>query len=66
MPTILMFLWSQASHQTLRFILEIQIIKSTNVQYAHFHGTDDGAIKYDGQNPGPMFLKGAEVIAAQL
>ena len=35
-------------------------------QYAHFHGTDDGAIKYDGQNPGPAFLKNAEVIAAQL
>merc|ERR1712183_387641 len=32
----------------------------------HFHGTEDGAIKYDGQNPGPGFLKGAEVIAAQL
>lgn len=37
-----------------------------NLQYAHFHGTDDGAIKYDGQNPGPAFLKNAEVIAAQL
>ena len=36
------------------------------VQYAHFHGTEDGAIKYDGQNPGPAFLNNAEVIAAQL
>ena len=35
-------------------------------QYAHFHGTEDGAIKYDGQNPGPAFLNKAEVIAAQL
>merc|ERR1711971_1227917 len=35
-------------------------------EYAHFHGTEDGAIKYEGQNPGPGFLKGAEVIAAQI
>ena len=35
-------------------------------QYAHFHGTDDGAIKYEGQNPGPAFLNSAEVISAQL
>ena len=38
----------------------------TEFQYAHFHGTNDGAIKYDGQNPGPGFLSGAEVIGAQL
>ena len=36
------------------------------LQYAHFHGTEDGAIKYDGQNPGPAFLSNAEVISAQL
>jgi len=35
-------------------------------EYAHFHGTEDGAIKYEGKNPGPGFLKGAEVIAAQV
>merc|ERR1711953_1415514 len=35
-------------------------------EYAHFHGTEDGSIKYEGQNPGPSFLNGAEVIAAQL
>ena len=34
-------------------------------EYAHFHGTEDGAIKYDGQSPGPGFLGGADVIAAQ-
>ena len=39
---------------------------SNAFQYAHFHGTLDGAIKYEGQNPGPSFLKNAEVIAAQL
>merc|ERR1719356_1737316 len=37
-----------------------------NFEYAHFHGTEDGAIKYDGQSPGPAFLNNAEVIAAQL
>jgi len=36
-----------------------------NFEYAHFHGTEDGAIKYDGQSPGPGFLGGADVIAAQ-
>merc|ERR1712066_674929 len=35
-------------------------------EYAHFHGTEDGTIKYDGQNPGPAFLNNAEVISAQL
>merc|ERR1719341_1264022 len=36
-----------------------------NFEYAHFHGTEDGALKYEGQSPGPGFLGGAEVIAAQ-
>lgn len=35
------------------------------MQYAHFHGTEDGTIKYEGQNPGPAFLNNAEVISAQ-
>jgi len=35
-------------------------------EYAHFHGTEDGSIKYEGQNPGPAFLNSAEVIPAQL
>merc|ERR1712123_91694 len=34
-------------------------------EYAHFHGTEDGALKYEGQSPGPGFLGGADVIAAQ-
>jgi len=34
-------------------------------EYAHFHGTEDGTIKYDGQNPGPAFLNGADVLPAQ-
>jgi len=38
---------------------------SSNFVYAHFHGTNDGAIKYEGQNPGPMFLGQAEVLSAQ-
>jgi len=39
---------------------------SSTFEYAHFHGTNDGAIKYEGQNPGPAFLNSAEVISAQL
>jgi len=35
-------------------------------EYAHFHGTEDGALKYDGQSPGPSFLGGADVLSAQL
>ena len=35
-------------------------------QYAHFHGTEDMTIPYEGQNPGPPFLNHAEVLAAQL
>jgi poly(3-hydroxybutyrate) depolymerase len=34
-------------------------------EYAHFHGTEDGALQYEGQSPGPGFLGGADVIAAQ-
>jgi len=33
--------------------------------YMHFHGTDDGLIKYDGQSPGPALLGPVDVIAAQ-
>ena len=33
--------------------------------YMHFHGTDDGLIKYEGQTPGPSFLGPYDVIAAQ-
>ena len=43
-----------------------QFLPNLPDQYAHFHGTDDGTIRYDGQNPGPGFLAGAEVYAAQL
>jgi len=34
-------------------------------EYAHFHGTEDGALQYEGQSPGPGFLGGADVISAQ-
>ena len=34
-------------------------------EYAHFHGTEDQVIKYEGQAPGPEFLGGVDVIAAQ-
>ena len=37
-----------------------------NFEYAHFHGTEDPVIRYEGQNPGPAFLSFAEVISAQL
>merc|ERR1719192_1609254 len=33
--------------------------------YMHFHGTEDGLIKYDGQSPGPSLLGPVDVIAAQ-
>merc|ERR1719192_791354 len=33
--------------------------------YMHFHGTEDGLIKYDGQSPGPALLGPVDVIAAQ-
>jgi len=48
-------------------IYDIQVspVFDDNFEYAHFHGTEDGAIKYDGQSPGPGFLGGADVIAAQ-
>ena len=37
-----------------------------NFEYAHFHGTEDGAIKYEGASPGPPFLgDNVDVIAAQ-
>ena len=49
-----------------RNILCFNIQRNICSQYAHFHGTDDGAIKYEGQNPGPAFLNSAEVISAQL
>merc|ERR1719369_1224895 len=35
-------------------------------EYAHFHGTEDGALHYEGQSPGPGFLGGADVISAQM
>ena len=34
-------------------------------EYAHFHGTEDGALQYEGQAPGPGFLGGADVLPAQ-
>ena len=34
-------------------------------RFSHFHGTEDGTIKYEGQNPGPAFLNNIEVISAQ-
>ena len=37
-----------------------------NFEYAHFHGTEDGTIKYEGASPGPPFLgDNVDVIAAQ-
>ena len=44
----------------------VQSIIIFDVQFAHFHGTEDGTIQYEGQNPGPAFLNNAEVISAQL
>ena len=44
-------------------ILNDKILLS--LQYYHFHGTEDKACKYWGENPGPDFLAGAEVLPAQ-
>merc|ERR1711936_1054936 len=33
---------------------------SSTFEYAHFHGTNDGLIQYEGQNPGPALLNNAE------
>ena len=38
---------------------------SKDFEYAHFHGTEDKVIRYEGQAPGPQFLGGVDVIAAQ-
>ena len=46
-------------------MLNILLILSY-LQYVHFHGTKDMVINYEGQDPGPEFLGGAEVISAQL
>ena len=42
------------------------VTDQTLTQYAHFHGTEDAACRYEGQNPGPDFLAGAEVLPAQV
>jgi poly(3-hydroxybutyrate) depolymerase len=60
------FTESAPDHQTNNFDVPVVPTFSEDFEYAHFHGTDDGTIRYDGQNPGPGFLAGAEVYAAQL
>jgi len=49
-------------------IHDIQVVPqfAAEFEYAHFHGTEDGALKYEGQSPGPSFLGGADVLSAQL
>jgi len=37
-----------------------------NFEYAHFHGTADGTIPYEGADPGPPFLNHAKIYSAQL
>jgi len=48
------------------FDVEVVPEFSADFEYAHFHGTEDQLIKYDGQDPGPALLSNAKVIAAQL
>jgi len=39
---------------------------SPKFEYAHFHGTEDGALAYLGASPGPAFLgQGVDVLPAQ-
>merc|ERR1712215_239064 len=45
--------------------IKVSPVFDDDFEYAHFHGTEDGTIKYEGQSPGPAFLGGADVIAAQ-
>ena len=42
-----------------------QLSFAPEFEFAHFHGTEDTTINYYGQAPGPAFLGGADVIAAQ-
>ena len=44
-------------------MLDIDISSLIFSQYAHFHGTNDGVIPYEGG--APAMLQGAEVIPAQ-
>jgi len=60
------FSQSAAAGSANNFDVAVTPAFNSDFEYAHFHGTDDGAIKYEGQNPGPAFLGNAEVIAAQL
>ena len=45
--------------------IAVEPVFDDDFEYAHFHGTEDGALQYEGQSPGPGFLGGADVISAQ-
>jgi hypothetical protein len=48
------------------FTVPVTLEFSDTFEYAHFHGTNDGAIAYEGKSPGPSFLgANVDVIAAQ-
>merc|ERR1719450_1673405 len=60
------FAESAAAGESNDFSVMMEPTFDNNFEYAHFHGTEDGLIQYEGQNPGPALLNNAEVIAAQL
>jgi len=59
--------FSQAAADHQHNIFDTQIVPefADDFEYAHFHGTADGTIRYEGQDPGPPFLDHAKVYAAQ-
>merc|ERR1719336_1387059 len=60
------FAESAAAGEPNDFSVVMEPTFDNNFEYAHFHGTEDGTIKYEGQDPGPSFLGNAVVISAQL
>ena len=60
------FAESAAAGESNDFSVMMEPTFDNNFEYAHFHGTEDGTIKYEGQDPGPSFLGNAVVISAQL
>ena len=58
--------WMNADYTTNDHSIAAVLEFSDTFEYAHFHGTDDGAIAYEGKSPGPGFLgANVDVIAAQ-
>jgi len=58
--------WKNDDYTTNDHSIAAVLEFSDTFEYAHFHGTDDGTIAYEGKSPGPGFLgTNVDVIAAQ-